>query len=499
MSFFFVFFPVQVSEIDIYKAFKSFGAICEIAGGGSSKFEVTLRRCAPALRQLQQIVIAGITLDINWSMDYKKYRSPKTDESLGAPPDEHSPNNIMNALGDDCFRAIFEHNILSLEDLLAVANTCERLRDIAQDIVRRKLAKTPLLLQRFVATSELWKIDDFLDIFGESVVSINLNNTIRHLYINMHLIHEYCPHIKEFECTIKNRDRAIQFRPLFSRVKKLNVKIVSDIALDDLLVSNDILECFTIESFRLLLSPIKLSKLTELNLKFRALENKTRFEEFFALNPQLHKLHMNGGHIPLGFQLISCSLNLPHLGDLTLVNMLLEDRNVDVECILFDQMKSLKRLVIGTNGAVASTLRAINKNQLPLKFFSVKASDVVTDRICQIKTIEGLHINSAMNDDQMMQLVNRLEHLVSLHIDSSSSPRDTNVTLNGIERFITTANPLITAKFELLPKKVPEIIAHTNDFKTIQSILLKRNMKVWVRIPSTDPSASLMRVSFFYI
>lgn len=501
----FFFLYRQVSEVAIYKAFKPFGPICEIAGGGSSKFEVTLQRCASvdALKQLKQIEIEGITLNVSWGIDFNENCSRRTvphAKELETPPDQHAPQNIMNALNDDCFRAILEHKIISIADLLAVGSTCKRLKNIVDDVTRHQLVKTPSLLEKFIENSNLWQIDDFLRIFGEMSVSFNMSSKSRNMYVIMHLIDEYCPNINKLACSVFNCDKAIQFRPLFSRVKELHMTIGTNIVLGEVLASNDHLERLTVQSNDLLLSPVKLSKLTDLKLMFNALEDRECFAEFFTLNPQLHKLHLRGMYYLHDLQFRGRSLNLPHLEDLTLVGLTLEDQSAsdrgNVECTLFDQMKNLKRLVIVPMDEVEPLLQAINKNQLSLKHLSVNALDVDTRLISQMKTIETLYIRAGVRDNQMIQLVECLEHLVDLHINSSAWERK-SITLDGIQRFSKIANPLIKARFELFPMKVRTIIANRTEFKTTESILLQRNMQVFVRISSTDPCDSLMVVSYF--
>lgn len=500
-----------MSEIQIYRAFRPFGIICDIAGGGScnSKFEITFRLAASVdkLKQLKVIEISGYQLAVSWGGDVYDHRARSFGcfaDSLKTPPDQQSVHNILNALDDDCLRTVFEHDQLGVDGLCTITSVCQRFERLGGEIFHRKYAnKYTSFVAMLLSSSTIWQWEDYLSIFGRSIVSIDSRIQIRNLYTTLYLMAKHCPNMRQLTCFVSNPKIAIELRSLFVRLRVLTMTINGDFSFGDLFAS-DVdtcnLECLAVRSKNLLLAPIKLAHLTELKLEFEQLDEQESTEAFFALNPQLIKLHLAITTLAhTNYRLLLRALDLPNLHELTLIGRWGVGPTNSAECTLFHELKNLKRLTIQnricSQAVIPSMLQAIHDAQLPLEYFSLtfEHPNVDVNVISRMQTIKTLYIKAfTLNDGQMMQLVEGLPHLTNVHIDAWK------ISLAGVQRVVQIANPVTKIRLELGAESVEKLIARRHDFAAIDRVLSSRGIQLFVRIPcNSNSNEPGMSVSYF--
>lgn len=145
------------------------------------------------LGQLQQIEISdgttfSITSECGCESNVMDRELGSVCESLLNPPDHHSPNNILNALNDDCFRAILERNEISISDFCAFASTCTRLSHIGFAVFQRKYTeKHKFSVTETPELTSVWQLDAYFSTGGQWLKTIDIQyygiKTQTHFYI----------------------------------------------------------------------------------------------------------------------------------------------------------------------------------------------------------------------------------------------------------------------------------------------------------------------------
>lgn len=90
-----------------------------------------------------ELEVDGSRCSIEWMQDkifcMEAMCGGSVPESLLTPPEQESPQHILNALNDDCLRSIFESNNMEWEDLCSIGSVCSRFNEIVRPVYRRVL------------------------------------------------------------------------------------------------------------------------------------------------------------------------------------------------------------------------------------------------------------------------------------------------------------------------------------------------------------------------
>lgn len=408
-------------------------------------------------------------------------------EPLQTVPDLQSPQNILHALNDDCLRAIFERSELDIDDLCAIANSCQRFHTVAADIFQHKYrgqhkAFIDTMLYR---AAPLWQWDEYFHAFGGSLESIDIKNQCRNGAILLHFIAKNCPNIKQITCQLIDRKSAVELRGLFARLQTLQVTLREKVTFDDIITAHVeySLERLTIMTSYLDLTPIKLPQLTELELEYKELYSQDGVSGFFRLNDHLTKLHLNKkSYQSATFSTISCLCNLTNLRELALGGSSAEHNHYSVYTT-FRAFGQLNELTIANNiqskFVYESSLKAMRDAKIPLKCLNLTSGvdELNIDLIGQISSIRVLRINMhRLHNDQLIALVKDLRQLNEIQVTSQ------NITMDGIRRFIQLAQPSTTAQFELTAWSRKHIRHAKYTFRLIDDLLSTHDIRLDVVI-----------------
>lgn len=75
-------------------------------------------------------------------------------------PIKYQNRCILNALNDDCLRAIFESKNLQMEDLCSLGSVCTRFNDIVKPVFASKYKDSEASYSR-INSKPLWKIEEY--------------------------------------------------------------------------------------------------------------------------------------------------------------------------------------------------------------------------------------------------------------------------------------------------------------------------------------------------
>lgn len=245
------------------------------------------------LKAQSEIQIGDTSNSIEWLND-KSFcvEMPRVADSLESPPDQQSPRNILNCLHDDCLRAIFESNCLSLADLCSVGSVCSHFNAIAKQVCARKYKDTKKCLESPPLKS-LWKIEEYLRI--ANVVSIDhwdFEESSSPFVFGM--IVEHCTDLRKLYWYLFHQELLDALRPIIDDLTHLNVWCNSKLDLTDAFTASASLESLQISHMDdgSMLPSIQLPKLTKLTFT-RVDADEASIERFLQLNRQLKVLSLS--------------------------------------------------------------------------------------------------------------------------------------------------------------------------------------------------------------
>lgn len=173
------------------------------------------------------------------------------------PPPEHSQENIMTALNDECLGHIFE-KIHNLADIYSITNVCQRFKKIGKEtfpsVMKHEEVRFTELIHEGGTT--LADIENFLRDFGASISWIVFwEHQLKHIpdVSNnlLKMVHKYCTNLEHLEIIystdIKNQTIA-DIRPLLSKLKYLETVYVGS---DFDAFSDFISECTQLETLKM--------------------------------------------------------------------------------------------------------------------------------------------------------------------------------------------------------------------------------------------------------
>lgn len=129
--------------------------------------------------------------------------------------------SIMDALNDDCLRAILESPAVQLADLTAIANTCRRFQAIARRVFPSKYAA---VTEHTFVRMPLWQLDDCLRTFGPLITSLDVLH-VQHSYTDVvtRVALEHCKNLTTLKCGLNHADTMDAMRAIMPQLHELHV------------------------------------------------------------------------------------------------------------------------------------------------------------------------------------------------------------------------------------------------------------------------------------
>lgn len=289
---------------------------------------------------------------------------------MQAPDDDDSPQNIVNALNDDCLLQIFSE--LSLCDLCDVANVCTRFNDIAMRIFRSKFKNTDDHIEslvrepRFLTPLPLFRIELFFKTFGPEISTMKFVMTDESLPatdILLGFCADFCTNIASLEIAefYSNNLASCKssLRRLLPRLTELTLpwfKSPDKFEMDDLLVGDWPLKVLNlnIDEFDWTKTVVKLPQLENLAIIGGKTPTKRIFQQLLGENQQIRCIQL------IRFKTNSHVLKLlpeysPNLREI-ITNHCSFEEDVNDRFIDWSNLKSLEYVGLGAIDAASAEM-----------------------------------------------------------------------------------------------------------------------------------------------
>lgn len=417
--------------------------------------------------------------DINntLSEDYKKSLSlsemnvkSSTDQDV---PDINSPDNIINALNDDCLRLIFEE-INRLSDFNPITKVCKRFERIAHETFHLKIRRRIVRFSRktFGDKFTLQQIEEFLHDFGSSIEELVLDeHYLRCINITdvsntfFKMIYKYCKNLDNLiliHITGLTYDTLAEIRPLLSKLKYLKIYLFKESHFGPFM--EFISACTQLKAlviggynkFGFVLPALNFSNLTDFTLYGIDME----INEFLRKNPQIENLE------------IYYSLELCRL--------------------INDEMLNIRKLTLKQvpNDIDSTAFRCPMQSEVEI---STELNWSV-ENIFSMKNITKLFLwlNNLFDESILIELTRNLCNLKKLTIEVERY-RDHNITTELLKKMLSHADQLI--EFQIYPAFDSIYRFYERDYFEILDIVKSRanhkklNIKITCRYTLFDPHA----------
>lgn len=308
----------QILRYKMYYIFQQYGPVERFHSCNPHEMDVTLWRTGKSdqLKHQTEIDIEGSNCTIEWLRDEAIcIERVRVAESLLSPPDQQSPNNIVNMLNDDCLRTIFESNHLSLDDLCAIGSVCVRFNEIVKQVFAAKHKNEDDC--QALMTKTLWKIEEYFRIArNETVVGWHFDDPASIIGMIM----ENCTNLKKLYWLHLEQSTLNEMRSLFDQLTYLYLSDVQSCDFTDIFTSNALLTSLRICDMddASKLPNIQLPKLASLHL-FDVNTAESSLERFLQLNSQLTTITFNHC-IMHDFGIERALKHLPNIENLTIVD-----------------------------------------------------------------------------------------------------------------------------------------------------------------------------------
>lgn len=341
-------------------------------------------------------------------------------------PTEESPDNLMNALDDECLCLIFER-IHLIADFISIANVCWRFKRTAERTLRFKLKKMRVRFVDLTIKGEvsLLKIEDFLRDFGSSISFLELNWVyIKHIpdasNTLLKMINKFCKNVQVFHMyyifDIKNQT-LIEIRPFFSKLKCLAiVSPYSSISMD---LNSLISTCNQLTvlgmyygTYHFILPSINFPNLTTIYIES---SDMIAYDTLLEQNPQIEYLRCSFTE-----NICRTIANMPAIRYLILENAhMLTDNDIAYLGSIEDLRVELK------NTSLNDTIRKIypmkNLVSLELRATSVFDENLLIDLIKNLNNLQELKITSRCEElpiskDLLKQMISYANNLSQFNI-----------------------------------------------------------------------------------
>lgn len=467
------------SDQDVYAALKRYGQIYGITqkDTGDVCFEVEFvdLDCIDATEGLTTIRIGSADYTFEWdewtsgdyltsSYTFQRLIKPIAEELL-QPPDITSKHHILNALNDDCLRAIMAHVSAEANNLITLTNTCQRFMNVARFPFGRLYGKDVHHLYS-MDTWTLSSIEDYFQRLGSCLKAFDTDTFLCAKNISMlHVlafVTKYCVNLRHLRFKIpKNQPQQAIFRPLMDRVQTVHFYKCRDIIKGNDLFSidgNQLLQSLIVETCEKVELPQgRFPNLVDVifhTVQMSSHYNDASAELFFQTNTQIKQLRLLfvSGHncISNGLQWL---INLEHLSIFRKHAMELKNESPE-DYTAFELLTKLREVELSVNvDALIAIFKGLIKAKAPLESLAIKRLGVNWDDSGNSKKVE------------LFEMIGQMEKLTYLEIAQ-------NLIYGNVGQFRSIANTDFIDLMEKLPtlKSVCFDSAFI-DLPTIQKIL----------------------------
>lgn len=482
----------QMSSYDIYNIVSQFSRVKtmrKLSRPHRNSSNDTLQRYVitlssprtPELKELCQRVAYNFSLTLNWTDDDIETRSNSLDSShlselagylARLPPKRNAPENILNALNDDCLRMVFAMSPLDVNDLYVLSKTCKQFRAIAIDVFKHNFKGD---LRGFRCDS-LSVMHEFFRIFGASFESLNLKELPdADTDILLRIIIQCCPNLKQLSYALHERQSARYLRPLLKQLTTITT--FGDRTFFDALFDPNaqyVLHTWRLHCTNTMLPTIHFSQLVHLELDscgtFEFHQNM--LETFCRSNSQIRhliikKCRLNGG---IG----SLVQHLPNLKTLDIEsNVYLErpDANLNAFGRLHRlKVLSIKRDIVCRDGTTMNRiLQLLCDNDVHLEHLTLECV-AKTPMLFRMKWLKSLRMD-CLDDDELTRLSVELHQLESIEAINGW------MSYNGIRNFVMQSRAIQKALFEI---RIPIFHLQTMEIDQIGRIRQERELDLSV-------------------
>lgn len=391
-----------VSPHQIYTACKQFGLVVSWRAEVNNDMVIILEQTDRIHKNKHTIRIGAVSLALKRTSSGNFSKLPLTFPEL--VPDHQSPENIVNALNDDCLREIFRK--LNRDDQCAVANVCRRFRDVASTLIPKHIE---------IANEHctpLWRLEDFIRTFGSTFRTAHIT-TVQCADIILVFLSEYCDNLEELKGEVHFQNTMNDMAALFPRLRRLDLQHcgIADIVFQP----NAHIEAISVETVDNV-PPISFPKLRDLRLWIDASSTDSSLRQFFAFNEQIEILVLDF----VWEDFISGVLNnLLQLQELEVSHLSLTHNDASAFG-RFKRLHTLRLHNVSSAYTVVNMLRTLWENGVKLKTLTLgkKLLSDGIDYIIQMRSLEYLSLSS-IDDDQLGQLADNCIRLKEMHISKA--------------------------------------------------------------------------------
>lgn len=402
--------------------------------------------------------------------------------SLSPAPEPQSPQNILNALNDDCLRTIFESEILDILDLCSAASVCKRFKRLANNVINT-MYRHEIAFPHHKSTM-LCRLEEYLENVGDTFTSITITDDYPSILYRMFA--KFGTNIHALDCWLHDtKGTLIKMRPLIERIQKLRIFFDSpiermDLGLNQLLTAKcPMLEELIVKDMyhkypKVTLPTTNLSKLSSVEMMGVTVDDEKSTASFFSRNRQLDNISICATMAT--FNLLKYGKSIQYLK--LLGSCCIHDEN-DL-WFQFDNLKRLDLQVFYRDRHLETFIEKLADSRVlleKLNFLETKLDDTwtpnIVDNICRMPSIKQLKINNCCDGD-LLRFNQYLVQLENIHIFS------TKLTTKGVREFFANVGASVDqAEFQLHRDNVMD-----DEISAIERMAKRRRIRVKLSVMS---------------
>lgn len=398
--------------------------------------------------------------------------------------------NILDVLNNDCLWAMLEH--LDLVDLSEVASTCKQLNSLVTRIFNNRGFDYAGLDNK-----PLQRIETFFRLFGPYLSSIDANK-FRSQQVVLGMISKYCKNVKALSCTVCCQKTLAEITPILWQIKSFEILCGSEIVFrfGKIFNATSPIEQLKLDhSGAIALPRTKLSKLTDLKLCSTYFPDEKGVSNFFQLNKQLKKLHLERV-----LSLSGCDYilkGLINLEELVLFDYATNHFSPNLPC--FAELRNLKKLRVWANIAdFGDSFKVLKYSEIQLDYKPIEGYTVrpIVEydhrrRITGLKlykpfTTFNLRRSNWITDEMLQNVPSLFPNLKEILVESWK------LSLHGILSVLNAAKQLQIATFvirnAIIERSEPTDVR--NALQNIHRVASSRQIRTSIEIVKCDEHVS---------
>lgn len=399
--------------------------------------------------------------------------------------------SIMSVLNRDCLWAILEH--LDSVDLCEVAATCKQLNSLVFRIFRKR----DFDYKQF-ENKPLQRVETYFRFFGRYLLSVDANK-FRSQQVVLGMISKYCKNIVAMSCTVCCQKTLAELQPILWKLKSLDILCGSDVAFQfgKIFDKKSPIEQLKLDhSGSIVLPQIKLKNLVDLKLCSTYFPDEKVVSNFFQLNKQLKKLHLERVLTLSGCNYILKGLN--NLEELVLFDYASNYFAPHLAC--FAELTKLRKLRVWAHIAdFGDSFKALKYSEIQLDYKQVDRDATGTPiveydqkrRITSLKlykpfTTFNKRRSNWVTDEMLQAAASLFPNVKEILIESWK------LSLNGIFTALNAGTQLQIASFVIRSRMVERSTSTEvqNVLHNILRLVTSRQIKTSIEIVKSDEYVS---------